>query len=178
MARTCGAHQGAGATLTCFEASGGLRSANEERGETRDEDEDEVRRRRGSRGEASDDGAARTKASWWRWYHVRQSRSRARAAGHGVGFRAQRSDYPYRPLMYNLQFRAQSVIVKSISSTLYFLYKPINQYLNQHHLLISKPLCASHGWDHQEVNLGVGTTEGDLSNISSCIALGGIWTVQ
>ena len=95
VARTCGAHQGAGATLTCFEASGGLRSANEERGETRDEDEDEVRRRRGSRGEASDDGAARTKASWWRWYHVRQSRSRARAAGHGVGFRAQRSDHPY-----------------------------------------------------------------------------------
>ena len=95
VARTCGAHQGAGATLTCFEASGGLRSANEERGETRDEDEDEVRRRRGSRGEASDDGAARTKASWWRWYHVRPSRSRARAAGHGVGFRAQRSDYPY-----------------------------------------------------------------------------------
>ena len=29
--------------MTCFEASGGLRSANEERGETRDEDEDEGR---------------------------------------------------------------------------------------------------------------------------------------
>ena len=43
VARTCGAHQGAGAMLTCFEASGGLRSANEERGETRDEDEDEGR---------------------------------------------------------------------------------------------------------------------------------------
>ena len=99
VARTCGTHQGAGATLTCFEASGGLRSANEERGEMRDKDEDkdedEVWRRRGSRGEASDDGAARTKASWWRWYHVRQLRSRARAVGHGVRFRAQRSDYPY-----------------------------------------------------------------------------------
>ena len=43
VACTCGAHQGAGATLMCFEASGGLRSANEERGETRDEDEDEGR---------------------------------------------------------------------------------------------------------------------------------------
>ena len=41
VARTCGAHQGAGVTLTCFEASRGLRSANKERGETRDEDEDE-----------------------------------------------------------------------------------------------------------------------------------------
>ena len=44
VARTCGTHQGAGATLTCFEASGGLRSANKERGEmrgeTRDKDED------------------------------------------------------------------------------------------------------------------------------------------
>ena len=46
VARTCGAHQGAGVTLTCFEASGGLRSANEERGETRDEDEDEGRSER------------------------------------------------------------------------------------------------------------------------------------
>ena len=57
VARTCGAHQGAGATLTCFDASGGLRSANEERGE------------------ASDGGGARTKASWWCCHHVRQSRS-------------------------------------------------------------------------------------------------------
>ena len=36
VAHTCGAHQGAGATLACFEASGDLQSANEER----DEDED------------------------------------------------------------------------------------------------------------------------------------------
>ena len=85
VARTCGAHQGAGATLTCFEASGGLRTANEERGETRDEDEDEVRRWRGSRGEASDDGAARTKASWWRCHHVQQSRSmRGQSAFEGL----------------------------------------------------------------------------------------------
>ena len=70
VAQTCGAHQGAEVTSAWFEASGDLQSANEER-----DDVDEVRQRRGSRGEASDDGAARTKASWWRWYHVRQSRS-------------------------------------------------------------------------------------------------------
>ena len=41
VARTCGAHQGAGATLTCFEASGGLQLANEERGEMRNEGQGE-----------------------------------------------------------------------------------------------------------------------------------------
>ena len=69
VAQTCGAHQGAEVTLAWFEASGDLQSANKERNK-----EDEVQRRRGSSGEASDDGAARTKASWWHWYHVWQSR--------------------------------------------------------------------------------------------------------
>ena len=68
VARTCGAHQGAEVTSAWFEVSGDLQSANEER-----DDVDEVRQRRGSRGEVSDDGAARTKASWWHWYHVWQS---------------------------------------------------------------------------------------------------------
>ena len=70
VAQTCGAHQGAEVTSAWFEASGDLQLANEERDEV-----DEVRQRQGSRGEVSDDGAARTKASWWCWYHVRQSRS-------------------------------------------------------------------------------------------------------
>ena len=38
VAQTCGAHQGAGVTLVCFEASGDLQSANKEI----DEDADEV----------------------------------------------------------------------------------------------------------------------------------------
>ena len=70
VVQTCGTHQGAEVTLAWFEASGDLQLANEER-----DKEDEVRQWQGSRGEASDDGAARTKASWWRWYHVQQSRS-------------------------------------------------------------------------------------------------------
>ena len=41
VAQTCGAHQGAEVTSAWFEASGDLQSANKERGETRDEDEDE-----------------------------------------------------------------------------------------------------------------------------------------
>ena len=53
-----------------FEASGDLQSANEERDE-----EDEMQQRQESRGKASDEGEARTKASWWRCHHVRQSRS-------------------------------------------------------------------------------------------------------
>ena len=65
MAQTCGAHQGAEVTSAWFEASGDLQSANEERDE-----EGEVQQRRGSRGEASDEGEARTKASWWRCHHV------------------------------------------------------------------------------------------------------------
>ena len=69
VARTCGTHQGAEVMSAWFEASGDLQSANEER-----DDVDEVQQRRGSRGEASNDGAARTKVSWWRWYHVQQSR--------------------------------------------------------------------------------------------------------
>ena len=69
MVQTCGVHQGAEVMLAWFEASGDLQLANKERNK-----EDEVQRRRGSRGKASDNGAARTKASWWRWYHVRQSR--------------------------------------------------------------------------------------------------------
>ena len=69
VAQMCGAHQRAEVTSAWFEASGGLQSANEER-----DKEDEVQQQRGSRGEASEDGAVRTKASWWRWYHVRQSR--------------------------------------------------------------------------------------------------------
>ena len=56
--------------MAWFEASRDLQSANKER-----DDVDKVQQRRGSRGEASDDGAARTKASWWHWYHVQQSRS-------------------------------------------------------------------------------------------------------
>ena len=43
MAQTCGAHQGAEVTSAWFEASGDLQSANEERGEMRDEDEDKGR---------------------------------------------------------------------------------------------------------------------------------------
>ena len=43
VVHTCGTHQGAGTTLTCFEVSRGLRLANEERGETRDKGEDEGR---------------------------------------------------------------------------------------------------------------------------------------
>ena len=39
VAQTCGAHQGAEVTSAWFEASGDLQSANEERGEMRDEDE-------------------------------------------------------------------------------------------------------------------------------------------
>ena len=70
VAQTCGAHQGAEVTSAWFEVSGDLQSANEERDE-----EDEVRQQRGSRGEASDDGVARTKASWWCWYHMWQSHS-------------------------------------------------------------------------------------------------------
>ena len=70
VAQTCGAHQRAEVTSAWFEASGGLQSVNEER-----DKEDEVQQRRGSRGEVSEDGAVRTKASWWRWYHVQQSRS-------------------------------------------------------------------------------------------------------
>ena len=41
VAQTCGVHQGAEVTSAWFEVSGDLQSANEERGETRDEDEDE-----------------------------------------------------------------------------------------------------------------------------------------
>ena len=67
VAQTCGMHQGAEVTLAWFGASGDLQSANEER-----DKEDKVRWQRGSRGKASDDGAARTKASWWCWYHVQQ----------------------------------------------------------------------------------------------------------
>ena len=70
VAQTCGAHQGAEVTSAWFEASRDLQLVNEERDE-----EDEVRQQRGSRGKASDEGEARTKASWWHWYHVRQSRS-------------------------------------------------------------------------------------------------------
>ena len=80
-----------GRRLACFDASGDLQSANEEMGA------DEGRGRR-TRGEASYGGGARTKASWWRCHHVRQSRSRARAVGHEIGFRAQRSDHPYNIL--------------------------------------------------------------------------------
>ena len=64
MAHTCGAHQGAEVMLTCFEASRGLQLANKKRGKTR------MR----MRGEASNGGGARIKVSWWRCYHMRQSR--------------------------------------------------------------------------------------------------------
>ena len=40
VVHTCGAHQGAGVKLTCFEASRGLQLVNEERGKMRDEDEE------------------------------------------------------------------------------------------------------------------------------------------
>ena len=39
MAQTCGTHQGAEVMSAWFEVSGDLQSVNEERGETRDEDE-------------------------------------------------------------------------------------------------------------------------------------------
>ena len=70
VAQTCGAHQGAEVTSAWFEASGGLQLANKER-----DKEDEVQQWRGSRGEVSEDGAVRMKASWWCWYHVQQLRS-------------------------------------------------------------------------------------------------------
>ena len=70
VVHTCGAHQGAEVTSAWFEASGDLQSANEERDE-----EDEMWQRQGSRGKASDEGEARTKASWWCCHHVQQSRS-------------------------------------------------------------------------------------------------------
>ena len=70
VAQTCGTHQGAEVMSAWFEASGDLQLVDEERDE-----EDKVWQQQGSRGEASDDGAARTKASWWHWYHVQQSRS-------------------------------------------------------------------------------------------------------
>ena len=86
VARTCGAHQGAGATSTCFEASGGLQSANEERGETRDEDEGRVEWGEDEGRVGGDiitcDSRARREGS---------PHSRARAVGHEIGFRAQRS---------------------------------------------------------------------------------------
>ena len=41
VAQTCGTHQGAEVTSAWFEVSRDLQSANEERGETRDEDKDE-----------------------------------------------------------------------------------------------------------------------------------------
>ena len=99
MERTCGAHQGAGATSTCFEASGGLQSANEEWGETRDEDEG---RGRGTRTRDEDEG----RVEWGedegrvggdiitcdsRARREGSPHSRARAVGHEIGFRAQRS---------------------------------------------------------------------------------------
>ena len=68
VAQTCGMHQGAEVTLAWFEASRDLQSANKERDE-----EDKVRQWWGSRGEVSDGGGARTKASWWHCYHVQQS---------------------------------------------------------------------------------------------------------
>ena len=58
VVQTCGMHQGAEVTSAWFEASGDLQSVNEKRDE-----EDEVQQRRGSRGEASDEGEARTKVS-------------------------------------------------------------------------------------------------------------------
>ena len=68
VAQTCGAHQGAEVTSAWFEVSGDLQSANEERDE-----EGEVRQQQGSRGEASDEGEVRMKASWWCCHHMRQS---------------------------------------------------------------------------------------------------------
>ena len=70
VVRTCGAHQGAEVTSAWFEASGDLQSANKER-----DKEDKMRQQQGSRGKASDEGEARTKATWWRCHHVRQSHS-------------------------------------------------------------------------------------------------------